>query len=197
MSLFKVEICGINTSKLPLLSSQEKTELFRRIKAGDKTARDEYIKGNLRLVLSIIQRFSGSNENVDDLFQIGCIGLMKAIDNFDLSQNVQFSTYAVPMIVTCRNKSQMNSYCYISKFTLTLLSVTSILLTNFLTIVFRSRGEIFSHKSFTVDNVIVLSFLRLAMIALLVSNSIFLMTVASCCFSSSIVSSKITSSFSA
>lgn len=99
MSLFKVEICGINTSKLPLLSSQEKTELFRRIKAGDKTARDEYIKGNLRLVLSIIQRFSGSNENVDDLFQIGCIGLMKAIDNFDLSQNVQFSTYAVPMII--------------------------------------------------------------------------------------------------
>lgn len=99
MSLFKVEICGINTSKLPLLSSQEKAELFRRIKAGDKTARDEYIKGNLRLVLSIIQRFSGSNENVDDLFQIGCIGLMKAIDNFDLSQNVQFSTYAVPMII--------------------------------------------------------------------------------------------------
>ena len=99
MALFKVEICGVNTAKLPLLTSREKEELFDRIQQGDKEAREEYIKGNLRLVLSIIQRFSGSNENVDDLFQIGCIGLMKAIDNFDVTQNVQFSTYAVPMII--------------------------------------------------------------------------------------------------
>ena len=99
MALYKVEICGVNTSKLPLLKNEEKEELFRRIQSGDKEARELYIKGNLRLVLSIIQRFSGSNENVDDLFQIGCIGLMKAIDHFDLSQNVKFSTYAVPMII--------------------------------------------------------------------------------------------------
>ena len=99
MALFKVEICGVNTSKLPLLTSQEKKELFAKIQQGDRVAREDYIKGNLRLVLSIIQRFSSSNENVDDLFQIGCIGLMKAIDNFDTSQNVQFSTYAVPMII--------------------------------------------------------------------------------------------------
>lgn len=99
MALFKVEICGVNTSKLPLLKNAEKEVLFRRIQSGDKEARELYIKGNLRLVLSIIQRFSNSNENVDDLFQIGCIGLMKAIDNFDLTQNVKFSTYAVPMII--------------------------------------------------------------------------------------------------
>ena len=99
MSLYKVEICGVNTAKLPLLKNAEKEELFLRILQGDKQAREEYIKGNLRLVLSIIQRFSGSNENVDDLFQIGCIGLMKAIDNFDISQGVKFSTYAVPMII--------------------------------------------------------------------------------------------------
>lgn len=99
MSSYKVEICGVNTSKLPLLSNQEKEDLFKRIKEGDLAAREQYIKGNLRLVLSIIQRFSNSNENVDDLFQIGCIGLMKAIDNFDTSQNVKFSTYAVPMII--------------------------------------------------------------------------------------------------
>lgn len=99
MALFKVEICGVNTSKLPLLKNAEKEVLFERIQSGDKEARELYIKGNLRLVLSIIQRFSNSNENVDDLFQIGCIGLMKAIDNFDLTQNVKFSTYAVPMII--------------------------------------------------------------------------------------------------
>ncbi len=99
MALYKVEICGVNTAKLPLLKNEEKEELFKRIEAGDKEARELYIKGNLRLVLSIIQRFSGSNENVDDLFQIGCIGLMKAIDHFDVSQNVKFSTYAVPMII--------------------------------------------------------------------------------------------------
>lgn len=99
MSGYKVEICGVNTSKLPLLTTEEKESLFKRILAGDKEAREEYIKGNLRLVLSVIQRFSNSSENVDDLFQIGCIGLIKAIDNFDITQNVKFSTYAVPMIL--------------------------------------------------------------------------------------------------
>lgn len=95
----KVEICGVNTSKLPLLNVSEKEELFRKIENGDREAREQYIKGNLRLVLSVIKRFSSSNENVDDLFQIGCIGLIKAIDNFDSSLNVKFSTYAVPMII--------------------------------------------------------------------------------------------------
>ncbi|MCI8383426.1 MAG: RNA polymerase sporulation sigma factor SigG [Clostridia bacterium] len=95
----KVEICGVNTSKLPILSREEKQELFIKIKAGDNEARTTFINGNLRLVLSIIQRFYGRGESADDLFQVGCVGLIKAIDNFDLSQNVQFSTYAVPMIV--------------------------------------------------------------------------------------------------
>ena len=95
----KVEICGVNTSKLPVLTNKEKDELFIKIKNGDKNAREEFINGNLRLVLSVIKRFSGRGENPDDLFQVGCIGLIKAIDNFDLSQNVQFSTYAVPMII--------------------------------------------------------------------------------------------------
>ncbi len=95
----KVEICGVNTSKLPLLKQAEKDALFVRIGEGDKEAREEYIRGNLRLVLSVIKRFSSSNENVDDLFQIGCIGLIKAIDNFDTTLNVKFSTYAVPMII--------------------------------------------------------------------------------------------------
>lgn len=99
MPIYKVEICGVNTSKLPLLNNEEKEKLFKRILEGDKEAREQYIKGNLRLVLSVIQRFSNSNENVDDLFQIGCIGLIKAIDNFDITQNVRFSTYAVPMIL--------------------------------------------------------------------------------------------------
>ena len=99
MSGYKVEICGVNTAKLPLLSNEEKEELFQRILDGDKEAREQYIKGNLRLVLSVIQRFSNSQENIDDLFQIGCIGLIKAIDNFDITQNVRFSTYAVPMIL--------------------------------------------------------------------------------------------------
>lgn len=99
MAQYKVEICGINTSKLPLLSNDEKNELFKKIQQGDKEARETYIKGNLRLVLSIIQRFNNSNENIDDLFQIGCIGLIKAIDNFDVTQEVKFSTYAVPMII--------------------------------------------------------------------------------------------------
>lgn len=95
----KVEICGVNTSKLPVLSHEEKEALFKRIKEGDKKAREEFISGNLRLVLSVIQRFSGRGENMDDLFQVGCIGLMKSIDNFDPSYNVRFSTYAVPMII--------------------------------------------------------------------------------------------------
>ena len=98
----KVEICGVNTSKLPLLKNAEKEELFKRISDGDIDARKEYINGNLRLVLSVIKRFHSSNENVDDLFQIGCIGLIKAIDNFDSTLNVKFSTYAVPMNITCR-----------------------------------------------------------------------------------------------
>ena len=97
--LNKVEICGVNTSKLPLLTKEEKEELFIKIKNGDEDARQKFINGNLRLVLSVIQRFYGRGENADDLFQVGCIGLIKAIDNFDLSQNVQFSTYAVPMII--------------------------------------------------------------------------------------------------
>lgn len=96
----KVEICGVNTSKPPILQNEEKEALFERIKKGDEQAREEYIKGNLRLVLSVIKRFSGSNENVDDLFQIGCIGLIKALDNFDpAGHDVKFSTYAVPMII--------------------------------------------------------------------------------------------------
>jgi RNA polymerase sporulation-specific sigma factor len=99
MALNKVEICGVNTSTLPVLTANEKEFLFERIRAGDEEARELYIKGNLRLVLSVIRRFSASNENVDDLFQIGCIGLMKAIDNFDTALNVKFSTYAVPMII--------------------------------------------------------------------------------------------------
>ena len=97
--LNKVEICGVNTSKLPLLTREEKEKLFVKIKQGDEEARQTFINGNLRLVLSVIQRFYGRGENADDLFQVGCVGLIKAIDNFDLSQNVQFSTYAVPMII--------------------------------------------------------------------------------------------------
>ena len=95
----KVEICGVNTSKLPVLSSKEKDELFIKIKNGDEEARKIFINGNLRLVLSVIQRFLGRKESADDLFQVGCVGLIKAIDNFDLTQGVQFSTYAVPMII--------------------------------------------------------------------------------------------------
>ena len=95
----KVEICGVNTSKLSVLSNEEKNELLKKIKNGDEEARNRFINGNLRLVLSVIQRFMGRGESADDLFQIGCVGLIKAIDNFDLSQGVQFSTYAVPMII--------------------------------------------------------------------------------------------------
>ncbi len=95
----KVEICGVNTSKLPVLSSAKMKELFVAKNGGDETAREKLVNGNLRLVLSVIQRFTNRGEYVDDLFQVGCIGLMKAIDNFDLGQNVKFSTYAVPMII--------------------------------------------------------------------------------------------------
>lgn len=99
MASYKVEICGVNTAKLPILKEEEKDALFARIKQGDTAARETYIKGNLRLVLSVIKRFSGNHENVDDLFQIGCIGLIKSIDNFDPTIGVKFSTYAVPMII--------------------------------------------------------------------------------------------------
>ena len=95
----RVEICGVNTSKLPVLSNGEKNNLLVKIKNGDIDAREKFINGNLRLVLSVVGRFSGRGENPDDLFQIGCVGLIKAIDNFDISLNVQFSTYAVPMII--------------------------------------------------------------------------------------------------
>lgn len=99
MIINKVVICGVNTSKLPLLSESKKTELLVKIKEGDKFAREEFINGNLRLVLSVIQKFNNRGENVDDLFQVGCVGLIKAIDNFDISVGVKFSTYAVPMII--------------------------------------------------------------------------------------------------
>lgn len=95
----KVEICGVNTSKLPILNNEQKKILFDKILQGDEEAKQEYIYGNLRLVLSVIQRFSNRGEHMDDLFQVGCIGLIKAINNFDISQNVKFSTYAVPMII--------------------------------------------------------------------------------------------------
>lgn len=99
MAQGKVEICGVNTAKLPILKEEEKDALFARIKAGDEQAKEEYIKGNLRLVLSVIKRFGASGENPDDLFQIGCIGLIKAINNFNTELDVKFSTYAVPMII--------------------------------------------------------------------------------------------------
>ncbi len=99
MAYGKVEICGVDTSTLPVLSNERMRELFPLVHGGDRQARDEFIQGNLRLVLNVIQRFSGRGENADDLFQVGCIGLMKALDNFDTSQNVRFSTYAVPMII--------------------------------------------------------------------------------------------------
>ena len=99
----KVVICGVDTSKLPLLKEKEKERLLYEVKNGNKQAREELINSNLRLVLSVVQRFSGRGENLDDLFQVGCIGLIKSIDNFDVTQNVKFSTYAVPMVIECRN----------------------------------------------------------------------------------------------
>ena len=97
--LGKVEICGVNTAKLPTLTAAETDALLRRAKDGDSAAREKLVEGNLRLVLSVLQRFAGRGENADDLFQVGCVGLLKAIDNFDISQNVRFSTYGVPMII--------------------------------------------------------------------------------------------------
>lgn len=99
MASNKVVICGVDTSMLPIIKNERMRELFPRVHAGDSDARAEFIQGNLRLVLSVIQRFNNRGESVDDLFQVGCIGLMKAIDNFDVNQNVRFSTYAVPMII--------------------------------------------------------------------------------------------------
>ena len=99
MTRNKVEICGVDTSKLPVLKNEEMRMLFKQMQQGDISAREKLVNGNLRLVLSVIQRFNNRGEYVDDLFQVGCIGLMKSIDNFDLGQNVKFSTYAVPMII--------------------------------------------------------------------------------------------------
>ena len=95
----RVAICGVNTATLPKLKNEEIMELIKRVKQGDELARDEFVVANLRLVLSVVQRFSGKKEKSDDMFQVGCVGLMKAIDNFDMSLNVKFSTYAVPMII--------------------------------------------------------------------------------------------------
>ena len=99
MATSKVEICGVDTSTLPVLTNERMRELFPLVHGGDKAAREEFIRGNLRLVLSVVQRFNNRGENADDLFQVGCIGLIKALDNFDVTQNVRFSTYAVPMII--------------------------------------------------------------------------------------------------
>lgn len=117
MALNKVIICGVNTSKLPLLSEEDKRKLFERMNKGDMKAREEFIQGNLRLVLSVIQRFSGNNaESADDLFQVGCIGLIKALDNFDQSLDVKFSTYAVPMIIgECRRYMRDNNTIRVSR----------------------------------------------------------------------------------
>ena len=99
MSVYKVEICGVNTSKLPILKNKEKEELFKRVEAGDEKAKEEFIYSNLRLVLSVIKKFANRGENIDDIFQVGVIGLIKAINNFDVTQGVKLSTYAVPMII--------------------------------------------------------------------------------------------------
>lgn len=104
MRYSKVEICGVNTSKLKIIPTDKKLELLIQAKSGDTAARQELIDGNLRLVLSIVQRFSSRDENPDDLFQVGCIGLIKSIDNFNTDLDVKFSTYAVPMNITCGNK---------------------------------------------------------------------------------------------
>ncbi|MBQ8086193.1 MAG: RNA polymerase sporulation sigma factor SigG [Lachnospiraceae bacterium] len=116
MALNKVVICGVNTAKLPLLTNDEKNKLFEKIEQGDSSAREKLIEGNLRLVLSVIRRFQNVSENSDDLFQVGCIGLIKAIDNFDRSLNVKFSTYAVPMIIgECRRYLRDNSAIRVSR----------------------------------------------------------------------------------
>ena len=117
MQYNKVEICGVNTAKLKVLSEAEKSRLLRLVhENGDMQAREELISGNLRLVLSVIQRFSNRGENPDDLFQVGCIGLMKSIDHFDISQNVRFSTYAVPVINERRNSAKKKKRLYSAVF---------------------------------------------------------------------------------
>ena len=121
----KVVICGVDTSKLPLLKETEKERLLREAKSGSRKARDELINGNLRLVLSVVQRFSGRGENPDDLFQVGCIGLIKSIDNFDVTQNVRFSTYAVPMVIECRNPRK-DFECYDQKNRITTGNFTTL-----------------------------------------------------------------------
>lgn len=121
----KVVICGVDTSKLPVMKEAEKEKLLREVRAGDKKAREKLINGNLRLVLSVIQRFTGRGENLDDLFQIGCIGLIKSIDNFDITQNVRFSTYAVPMVIECRNPRK-DFECYDQKNRITTGNFTTL-----------------------------------------------------------------------
>ena len=117
MARHKVEISGVNTADIKVLSSEETEELFKRMKNNDPTARDELINGNLKLVLSIIKKFNHRNENLDDLFQVGCIGLCKAIDNFDLSHGVKLSTYAVPMILgEVKRYLRDNSSCIVFNF---------------------------------------------------------------------------------
>ena len=121
----KVVICGVDTSALPVLNETQKSELLKKTRQGDSFARDRLINGNLRLVLSVIKRFQGRGENPDDLFQIGCIGLIKAIDNFDITQNVRFSTYAVPMVIECRN-SRKDFECYDQKNRITTGNFTTL-----------------------------------------------------------------------
>ena len=137
MGTYKVDICGVNTAKLPILKESEKEELFKKIKSGDMKARETYIQGNLRLVLSVIRRFSNHSENLDDLFQIGCIGLMKSVDNFDPTIGVKFSTYAVPMNVTCHGVM------------LKLIFISSPVIVTLFTILLRtdclSKSDIISH----------------------------------------------------
>ncbi|MBQ3547999.1 MAG: sigma-70 family RNA polymerase sigma factor [Clostridia bacterium] len=121
----KVSICGVDTSKLPVLREAQNEQLLKRTRAGDNNARDELINGNLRLVLSVIQRFTNRGENLDDLFQVGCIGLIKSIDNFDVTQNVRFSTYAVPMVIECRNPRK-DFECYDQKNRITTGNFTTL-----------------------------------------------------------------------
>lgn len=121
----KVSICGVDTSKLPLMKEAEKIRLLKEAKNGNRSSRERLINGNLRLVLSVIQRFTGRGENLDDLFQVGCIGLIKAIDNFDISQNVRFSTYAVPMVIECRNPRK-DFECYDQKNRITTGNFTTL-----------------------------------------------------------------------
>lgn len=106
MYVNKVEICGVNTSEIPVMKDVEMQDMLDKIRQGDTELRERFITGNLRLVLSVIQRFQNRGESMDDLFQVGCIGLIKALDNFDTSHGVKFSTYAVPMNVCCGNKHE-------------------------------------------------------------------------------------------